>query len=167
MRISDWSSDVCSSDLVIFLAVALANARFLPMTIATLPILRPDGRIRPRNFFYAYLMSITSWIQLMLAEDQLRRADIGSYYMAFALAAIATAVLGTGLGLIASGNLPQQITLAMLFLPPLYILLMVMAARRRTALLAVAAGVLAVPPLELVLPDWGVVIGGQIGRAPV
>src|SRR3546814_17697400 len=68
-----------ASAFVIFLAVALANARFLPMTIATLPILRPDGRIRPRNFFYAYLMSITSWLQLMLAEEQLRREDIGSY----------------------------------------------------------------------------------------
>src|SRR3546814_15294012 len=55
------------------------------------------------------------------------------------------------------------IALALLFLPPLYILLMVMEARRRTALLAVAAGVLAVPPLELVLPDWGVVIGGLVG----
>src|SRR3546814_14091851 len=69
-----------ASAFVIFLAVALANARFLPMTIATLPLLRPDGRLRPSNFFYAYLMSITSCIPLMLAVvqplgDDLRKLD--------------------------------------------------------------------------------------------
>src|SRR3546814_4865223 len=52
MRISDWSSDVCSSDLaeassVNSIARFASNAKAMAFTLATSPRLKPSGTTRP------------------------------------------------------------------------------------------------------------------------
>src|SRR3546814_17257248 len=91
MRISDWSSDVCSSDLfstftgwalpgqivvielyslggsllVVAAAVAMTNARLLPMTVALMPYLRHRGTPTWRYYLFANHVAVTAWAASM------------------------------------------------------------------------------------------------------
>src|SRR3546814_2106607 len=51
MRISDWSSDVCSSDLVAHRDAKRLRARSLQMRISGFPSGESRAALRPRQFF--------------------------------------------------------------------------------------------------------------------
>ncbi|MSP67897.1 MAG: branched-chain amino acid ABC transporter permease [Alphaproteobacteria bacterium] len=147
---------------VILIAVSLANARFLPMTVATIPLLRERVGVRWFQFLFAHLVSITSWGQMQLTRHRVQGAARAPYFVAFSATALLLALLGTGIGHGLAGLLPAPAALALAFVPPLYILLMLVAAPQRIALVATALGGALGAGGDLLLRDWGVLLGGVL-----
>jgi len=148
--------------VVILIAVSLANARFLPMTVATLPMLRPAGWPGWLWYAVAHLVSITSWGQMQLARERVPATERAAYFVAFSLTVLMLALLGTALGHGLSATLPRPGALALAFVPPLYILLMLAAAPRRVGLVAATLGGLLGAGGDAILRDWGVLAGGVL-----
>src|SRR3546814_19299164 len=69
----------------------------------------------------------------------------------------------TAVGFYLAGLLPGFVTLGLVFLNPIYFMLVFVAdARHRARVLALAFGAVAGPPLHLVSPDWGLLTTGVL-----
>ncbi|MEQ8193791.1 MAG: AzlC family ABC transporter permease, partial [Rhodospirillales bacterium] len=74
-----------ASILVVSLTVSLINARFLPMTINVMPIIRTPGVPRWRYYALAHLLSINSWAYLVQRGPSMPRGERLPYYIGFAM----------------------------------------------------------------------------------
>jgi len=73
----------------------------------------------------------------------------------------AMCLVTTTLGFYLTGLLPGYVTLGLVFLNPIYFMLVFVAdARHRARILALVVGALLGPPLHLVSPDWGLLATG-------
>jgi predicted branched-subunit amino acid permease len=150
-----------TNTLLITLAVALTNARLLPMTVTLMPFLRAPGIPRWRYFLFAHFVAVTAWAQgmqrcpLMPAEQRL------PYFAGFALTLWLASLLGTAIGYVAAGVLPDAVTLGFVFLNPLYFMLIFLSdLRQRLRALALALGAALGPPLFLIDSEWGLLMTG-------
>ena len=149
--------------LVIVLAVALANARFLPMTTSMGVMLGMGGRFRPSYLWHAHLMSMVTWAQLMLLRDRLA-ADIRiPYFAIFATIAYVGALIATAAGHVAAGLLPKPIAVALFISPAVFLLLVMSRGTERLTRLAFGFGIGSVLLLEAFIPGWGLILGGLLG----
>jgi len=148
----------------VFFAVALANARMMAMTLSALPMIRPGRHgFSALNVLIAHLLAITSWAHMTRMDDRLHPDDKVPYFLVFAGSVYALGPAGAATGYFASDLLPREVVLALLFLSPVYITVLILGARRAMSLVAILFGWLLVPPLSLLLPDWGLLIGGFAG----
>lgn len=151
------------SALVIVLAVALANARFLPMTTSMGVMLGMGGRFRASYLWHAHLMSMVTWAQLMMLRDRLA-ADVRlPYFAIFATIAYVGALFATAAGHIAAGLLPKPIAVALFISPPVFLLLVMSRGTERLSRLAFGFGIGSVLLLEAAVPGWGLILGGLCG----
>jgi predicted branched-subunit amino acid permease len=149
--------------LAIALAVALTNARLMPMTITAMPLLRHPRH--PAIFYWiaAHFIAVTGWALLMRRADALRPAHRLPYYFGLTLTLWAISLLATALGWELAGQVPQPVTLGLVFLNPLYFLLLFLAdASGRARLMALGFGAALGPLLHLLTPDWGLLLCGLI-----
>ncbi len=149
------------SALALFLAVTLANVRMLPLTIGTIPLLRTEPRRRPVHFLWAQLNSVTSYVQLVDVVDRIEdRRMRSAHFVGFTLGTYILGMTGTALGFLMAGRLPVFAVQAMVFITPLYLLMLVARNRQRMVQMAVVAGCVLVPSAHLVSKDWGLLVGG-------
>tara|TARA_Y100001936_G_scaffold160697_1_gene157021 strand:- start:17 stop:643 length:627 start_codon:yes stop_codon:yes gene_type:complete len=148
--------------VVVFLGVFFANARFCLLAVATIPMLEGAARFRWVHFLYAHLMSVISWSQLVKMAPTLPQEDRIPYFIGFTVTMICIACIATGSGFLAAGYVPGHLGLVFLVIPAIYFILISAAARTRLAVLAVLLGGICVPAVELVLPNWGLVLGGVL-----
>src|SRR3546814_9600928 len=73
MRISDWSSDVCSSDLIVGLAVAVLERRQIVEQIAEVDVGAEVGTVEPEDLDDIFDAAITT---LFLALDVIDGFDV-------------------------------------------------------------------------------------------
>lgn len=158
---------VGGSLLAAAIAVGLANARLLPMVVVLLPILRQgEGGRKPRLIHYlsAHFIALTGWANAMQHCPDMPPPQRLSYFLGFTCVIWAATVFATALGFFLVGVLPMPVTLGLVFLNPLYFMLLFVAdLARKERGLALIIGAVTGPMLHLVSPDWGLLATGLIG----
>ncbi len=147
---------VGGSLLVVTLAVALTNARLLPMVLALLPQMQHSGLPRWVNYYAAHLIAITSWVHAMRRCPTLPVAERMPYLLGIGTTLWLAMVPCTATGFLLVEGLPKGVALGLVFLNPLYFMLVLIAdLRNRARLLAIVLGAVTGPLLHLFDPDWG------------
>jgi len=149
---------------VMAVAVGLSSTRLLPMTMSLLPQLRYEGLPRWRLFLTAHFVAVTGWAMTMRIAPRLPPEERLAFFTGLTLMLWLTVILCTAIGYYLPGALPERVTLSLLFLNPLYFLLIFLAdLRQRSRSLALLFGALLGPPLFLVEADWSLLFAGFIG----
>lgn len=154
---------VGASLLAIFIAVALTNARMMPMTITLMPLLRMPGRPRWKVYLAAHLVAVTAWAVSMLRCPDMPPEQRMSFFVGFAGTLLTSALLGTAAGFFLSGLVPSVVSLGLVFVNPIYFTLLFLGdLRNRGRILALLLGALLGPVLHVVTPTWGLLLTGLI-----
>ena len=152
-----------STMIAITLAVAMANARFLPMTATLMPMLRPGMRQPAWLYAMAHLMSFNAWIWVLRRCPELPPERRATYYMGFVTMTAFAGLFGAVAGYLLADVVPAIVLLTLIFINIIYFVLMMAATRGLAAILAVIAGGVAGPLLHIVTADWGLLLSGLIG----
>ncbi len=148
--------------LAIALAVSFANARFMPMAMSLLPMMRSAGRKRSVEYLLAQLMSINSWALCQEAFPSLPMKLRAIYFTALAITLLVAGLVGTALGFLAVAVLPRAVTLGLIFLVPCYYALLFAGTRARQNVAALMLGAAAGPALFALAPEWSLLLTGLI-----
>ncbi len=147
----------------LILAVTVANLRMLPLTLGSIPLLRGAQGIGPRHFWLAQINSVTGFVQLRDAAARITEPErLAHYFEGFCVGTLVLGALGTTIGHTLASRLPDQGLRTLIFVTPLYLLLLTGRTRDPMMLSAAALGCLAVPLAHLWSPGWGVVAGGLV-----
>jgi len=150
-----------ASLIVVAAAVAMTNARLLPMTVALMPYLRRSGTPTWLYYLFSHFVAVTAWAAGMRVCPNLPPEQRLAYFAGFGFALWSMCLVTTALGFYLAGVLPGFVTLGLVFLNPIYFMLVFVAdARHRARILALVVGALLGPPLHLVSADWGLLITG-------
>lgn len=150
--------------VAIVLAVMLSSARFLPMTMMLMPELR-DARHRSWKYYVAaQLLSLSGWTMAVARFPDIPRAQRLAWFYGFTLVLVTVCAASTAAGYLGADRLPPLARLALVFMVPMYYLLILTGAvRERIAALGLACGALAGPLAYLATPEWSVPLGGLAG----
>ena len=148
----------------IVVTVGLTAARFLPMTVALMPLVRRDSRPSWRLYAAAHLLAMTGWAAGMRRFPDLPQVHSLAWFVGFALtnwvACLAATMAGYGL----ADSLPPLVRQGLVFVGPLYFLLILTGeTRARHGVVALACGAVVGPLVHLAAPQWSVMLGGLIG----
>lgn len=147
--------------LVIASAVALTNARLLPMAMTLMPTIR--GANAPRWTYYvaAHVIAVTGWAAAMRVCPTLPTEQRLAYFAGFSGTLWVSTLCATAIGFALADTVPAYVTLGLVFLNPIYFMLVFASdLRQRSRMLALVFGALIGPPLYLWSPDWSLVIAG-------
>jgi predicted branched-subunit amino acid permease len=148
---------------VVAAAVAMTNARLLPMTVALMPYLRAPGTPRWRYYAVSHFIAVTAWAAAMRVCPALPANQRLPYFAGFGMTLWTMCLVTTAVGFYLAGGLPGVVTLGLVFLNPIYFMLVFVAdAKHRGRILALAIGALLGPPLHLLSADWGLLITGVL-----
>ena len=154
---------VGASLLVISLAVTLTNARLMPMTITLMPLLRDPAVPRWRYYLYSHLIAVTAWAFAMRRCPDLPPSLRLPYFIGFAVALWSASLIGTAVGFTLAEAVPRSVTLGLVFLNPIYFMLVFATdLRQRARVMALGLGAVLGPVLHLVSHDWGLMLTGLI-----
>jgi predicted branched-subunit amino acid permease len=150
--------------LAIVLTVALSSARFLPMTLVLMPLMR-DARHRGWHYYVtAQLLALTGWTMAMARFPEIARAERLAWFYGFTLVCFAASAAATAAGYLAADLMTPLAKTGLVFMAPMYYLLILVGGiRDRAAALALACGALAGPLAYLASPQWSVLLGGFAG----
>lgn len=150
--------------IAVLLAVSLTNARFLPMTLTLLPVVRVDVHPRWRYYAAAHLVAMTSWAVCMRRCPDMPGPERLPFFAGFSLACIATSVIAGAAGFLVAAAIPPVIQVGLVFLNPVYFFVILVGdVQTRPAALALACGGLLGPVFHWVTPEWSVLASGFIG----
>ena len=150
-----------ASILVIAAAVALTAARLLPMAVTLAPIVRAPGTPRWQYYLAANWIAVTSWAVAMRDCPRMPAEQRLPYFMGFACTLWAITLVTTALGFALAGAVPPHVTLGLVFINPIYFMLMTAAdVRGRARILAAVLGAAAGPALYLLTPNWSLLLAG-------
>lgn len=150
--------------LAIALAVALANMRLAPMTVVMMPVVHVPGRPAWRLYLAANYVAVTCWAMTMMTAPRLARADRLGWFLGCSMTLWGASLAGTAIGFHAAELLPRPLTLALVFLNPLYFMLLFLQdLRDRARLYALVLGGSLGVPFHLLTPEWGLLLAGLAG----
>ncbi len=152
-----------ASLLLVLLVVTVANVRMFPLTIATIPLLREGRGVKANQFMMAQLNSVTSYVRLADVSD--RESDVKArveFFTAFTIGTFVVGTIGTILGFTLAENLPAAGVQALIFVTPLYLLLLTARSPKAQVQLAVVAGCVLVPVFHVWIGALGIVVGGVV-----
>jgi predicted branched-subunit amino acid permease len=112
-----------ASLLVICLAVALTNARLMPMVITLMPLVHDPAVPRWRYYLYANLVAVTAWAFSMRRCPDMPRPLRLPYFVGFAVILWIASLIGTAAGFTLADAVPRPVTLGLVFLNPVYFML--------------------------------------------
>lgn len=145
------------------LAVLLTNARLMPMVIVLMPLLRRPGA--PRWCYYAlsHLVAVTSWANALRRLPDIPGPLRLRWFAAYALTLFVASLVGTAAGYHLAGAVPLPVTLGLIFLNPVYFMLILAAdLRSRARTLALALGAVAGPLFHVIEPEYGLLATGLL-----
>lgn len=152
-----------ASLLVVTLSVALTNARLLPMAVTLMPLLRHAGTPRWRYYLFSHFIAVTAWVFAMRRCPDLPSRQRLPYFAGFGATLWLVTILCTAAGFLMARQLPEAIRLGLVFLNPLYFLLVFAGdANLRARILPVGLGAVLGPLLHRLDPDWGLLATGLI-----
>ena len=154
-----------ASLLLIFVAVALANMRMMLMVISGNDILNLTEHNLPfwKRLLLMHFLAITSWAQIGFKAHQHPPPLLLTYYIGFSLTIFTFAMTGTLIGFYIADWIPPDILRLVIFVTPLYILLLVINARQTLNRLAAVIGGTLCPLIYPITADWSILIAGVIG----
>ena len=154
-----------ASLFLMFVAVALANMRMMLMVISGADILRLKEASLPlwKRVLMMHLLAITSWAQISYKQKEYAPAILRIYYMAFSITIFVCGMAGTSIGYFLNDLMPPEILRLVIFITPIYILLLLMNAQQTVNQMAAALGGAACPFLYLSAGDWAILLSGIIG----
>lgn len=149
---------------VIVVTVSLTAARFLPMAVSLMPVVRTPGRPSWHLYLVAQLLAMTGWAAGMRRFPTLPPAQRLPWFVGFAvtnwIVCLAATLAGYGL----ADLLPTLVRQGLVFVGPLYFLLILTGeTRTRQGIAALACGAVVGPLVHLLSPQWSVMLGGFIG----
>ena len=146
------------------LAVMLTSARFLPMAVSLMPVIRDQSWSRTTVYTAAQLIAMTSWAWTMRRCADMPRESRLAYFIGFAGTCWAIGSLSTIVGFFLAGAFSPLMRLGFLFLNPVYfVVLLIGDARTAIAVAALVCGAIAGPLMHLANPQWSVLLGGLVG----
>ena len=148
--------------LAVIMASSLANARFLPMAVAFLPVIRLGLERRIWLFALVQLMSINTWAAALREGPGLSGPHRRLYFLLFAGICISAAMIGTAIGYRTAEILPRPVTAGLVYLNPIFFALLFATMRGRMIAYSLVIGAATGPLLHLVSPDWGVLATGVV-----
>jgi predicted branched-subunit amino acid permease len=155
------ASDIAGWTVV--LAVTVANIRLLPLTLATIPLVRIEPGLQARHFWIAQINSVTSYVQLTHAANAIAdRTRRERYFHGVCVAALALGLTGTILGHTAASTLPPEVLRTLVFTTPLYMLLLSGRTPDHAMFGAALLGCVLVPLAQAWSPQFGVIAGGLV-----
>ena len=153
-----------SAPVMIVITVALTSARFLPMTVALLPMLHLPGRPAWRIYAAVHLLAMTGWAASMRRCPELPQEQRLPWFVGFALTNWAVCLVSTAVGYLLAESMPPLVRQGLVFVGPLYfVLILTGETRTRHGVTALACGAVVGPLIYLVEPQWSVLLGGLIG----
>jgi predicted branched-subunit amino acid permease len=154
---------VGASIVVIAVAVGLTNARLLPMTVTLIPLLRAPGVRRWQYYLISHFIAVTGWVAAMRDCPAMVAAQRLPYYAGFAGVLWSISMLATWAGFALAGSVPAYVTLGLVFINPIYFMLIISAdVRALSRVLAAVFGAVGGPALFLLVPDWSLLLAGVI-----
>jgi len=154
-----------SSLFVIFTAVALANMRMMLMSISGADMLGLNRQQMPflKKLLFIQFLAISGWAQLTYREAQYTKEELRHYYIGFTSILFSLAVGGTMLGFTLDELVPAHIKPLIIFITPIYILLLLVNAKQTVNRWAGCFGGIICPLLYPVFADWAIFIAGFSG----
>ena len=146
--------------IAVALGVAGANARFLPMTLSMMPLLRKAPHHRRWNYLLVHMISINTWAEMRRRGSEIRADRRAAYFLGFAFTCMIAGVVGVVQGYLLFESMPQTVSLCLVFLVPIYFGLIMSNTLHPPFLLAFLLGALLGPPMHLLTPEWGLVLTG-------
>jgi predicted branched-subunit amino acid permease len=154
---------VGASWVAIALAVALTNARLLPMTVTLMPFLRHPGTARWKYYLAAHFIAVTGWANTMQRAPLLTTRARLPFFFGLVAVLWSCTLVTTAIGYRLPDLLPASVTIGLVFLNPIYFMLIFAAdVRARARALALGMGAIIGPPMHLVSPDWGLLATGLV-----
>lgn len=145
----------------VFIAVALINFRFLPMTVSLLPILRQPGKPTWVLYVMAQFIAVSTWVLAMLRAPEMPPDQRAPYFFGATTAMLGAGFVGTTIGYVAAGAVAPAITHGLVFMNPCFFLLVLLVdLRQRARVLALLIGAVCGPALHWLTPTWGLLIAG-------
>ncbi len=156
-----------SSLFVIFTAVALANMRMMLMSISGADMLGLNTEKMPfiKKLFYIQFLAISGWAQLTYRESHYSKEQLRQYYIGFTAMLFMLAVSGTMIGFMLDDLVPAHIKPLIIFITPIYILLLLVNAKQTVNKWAGCFGGVICPLLYPIFSDWSIFIAGFIGAS--
>jgi predicted branched-subunit amino acid permease len=146
------------------LAVVMTNARFLPMTMSLMPVIRHPRYGRASVYVAAQLISMTGWAWAMRTCPDLPPERRFPYFFGFAAACWVVSIIATAVAYFLAEGFPDSLRLGLVFLAPVYFFVILIGeARTALAAWALACGALAGPLFHVVSPQWSVLLSGLLG----
>ena len=148
--------------VAIMVASSMANMRFLPMALVTVPLFRGDGRPRRARFYAVQMMSINIWTVFMRRAPAIPLQRRHPYFMGVGTVCMLGGAAGTVTGFLLAGAMPTAVTIALVFMNPAYFLFVFSSVRQRNLIIAVIVGAFTGPLMHQVTPDWSVPLTGLL-----
>ena len=150
--------------IAVVLAVTLTNARFLPMALTLMPVLRDPSHPPFRYYLAAQFIAMTSWAVCMRRCPQLPGPARLHYLSGFSLVCMGVGAAASALGYLIGGFLPAWLRLGLVFVPTVYFFVILIGeVQGRRAATALACGAVAGPLFYLLTPQWSVLAAGLAG----
>ncbi len=145
--------------LAIVLAVTLTSSRFIMMTITLFPQIAPADRNR-RLYAHVHLLAMTAWALSMREFHKIAPEYRLRYFIGLGLPCWLVALPGTVLGYYVAGSVPAPVTLALVFINPLFFLLTFTDVKPRANQIALVLGCLLGPAFYLLDPSSSLLAAG-------
>ncbi|HIE87915.1 MAG TPA: hypothetical protein EYP91_13960 [Gammaproteobacteria bacterium] len=114
-------------------------------------------------FVLVQMLSINSWAAGLRRFGTISPELRQRYYIVFASICMASGLLGTAIGFLGVGLLPQPIALGLIFLNPLFFAILLAGAQGHSASTALLIGAPLGVLFHLIAPDLDLLITGVVG----
>ena len=161
-----FASIVAGTSLpAIGLAICLSSIRFLPMTLAILPLMRRPRQGLATQMAAAHLVAVTTWVEGLRRMPTMPLPDRLPYFFGFALACIGVSATTTYIGYFLVGALPLPLAAGLLILTPVFFSVSLVAGARGIGdWTAILLGFVLAPLCNVVLgKDFDLLATGLIG----
>ena len=150
--------------IAIVLAVFFINARLLPLVASLLPHMRDPATAKWKYYAVSMLIAATSWVGVMRRLPDLRQDQRLSYLTGYGLTLYISSPIATFVGYHLASSVPQPVTYALVFLNPLYFMLLFLFDMHNVSkILSLAIGAALGPSLYVVMPNWSLILTGLLG----
>ena len=149
----------------IALSIGFASLRFLPMTVALLPLLRRPGQGIAMQALLAHFVAVTVWAETLRRLPAIPPERRVAYFLGFANACILVSSAATYAGYYLVGALPTPLAAGLLCVSPLVFLVSLTAGARNLGDgLAIGLGFVLAPAMAwLIGGSFDIIAGGLIG----
>ncbi len=152
-----------ATTLLTTLAVGLTASRFLPMTLTVLPQFDGEHRGSKSLYVMVHLLAMTSWAVAMRDLPRMESQYRQAYFWGMGLVCWGVCAPGSVIGYLIADQVPMPLTMALVFLNPLFFMLSFTEVRPAAYRLAILLGSLLGPLSHSIVPDYSLLISGLVG----